>query len=193
MKKIQRENKLLVTVEGAIITALAMGLTYLPHSAGISGLQFQYGLIPMAIYALRRGALAGTLAGLTWGILDLILRGIGNGGVLNVFQGFLEYPVAFAVIGIAGIGYIRIHKRLLAGESVNVSVILYSSLGVIAKYFIHFIAGGFYWGMYAPKTMNPWFYSFVVNGGSAIANVLLVIIITVLLSKSMKMLLIPRG
>lgn len=192
MGKIQRENKLQITVEGAIITALAMGLSYLPHSAGISGLQFQYGLIPMAIYALRRGVVPGTLAGLTWGILDLILRGIGNGGVLNVFQGFLEYPVAFAVIGIAGIRYLTVRNKLLKNDNVSLLIILYSSLGVIIKYFIHFIAGGFYWGMYAPKTMNPWIYSLIVNGGSAVINVLLIIIVTSLLSKSMKLLLIPK-
>ena len=36
--------------------------------------------------------------------------------------------------------------------------------------FWHFIAGGIFWGAYAPKGMNPWIYSIVMNGISALAS-----------------------
>lgn len=49
------QDSLIVLTEGAIITALAMGLSYIPHSTGVSSVEFVYGLIPMSIYALRRG------------------------------------------------------------------------------------------------------------------------------------------
>ena len=50
-------------------------------------------------------------------------------------------------------------------------VIIEASLvGVFARFFWHFIAGGIFWGAYAPKGMNPWIYSIVMNGISALAS-----------------------
>ncbi|MGR3741977.1 energy-coupled thiamine transporter ThiT [Companilactobacillus sp. DQM5] len=193
MEKTKDKNALQVTVEGAIITAFAMALNYLPHTTGISAVEFSYGLVPLIIFAFRRGIVPATLSGLTWGILDLILRGIGDGSVLNPLQGFLEYFIAFALVGLAGTGYTKIQSDLRSNKSIMLSAILFGSLGIVSKYFIHFIAGGYYWGSYAPKGMNPWVYSLVVNGGSAIANIILVIVVLLLLSRSMKTLIIPKN
>lgn len=192
MEKAAKRSTLQVTVEGAIIVAFAMALNYLPHTTGVSAIEFSYGLIPMVIFALRRGFIPATLAGLTWGILDLILRGLGNGGVLNPLQGFLEYFIAFAFIGLAGLGYRQVQERIRNKKNPIVSVILFGTLGIIGKYFIHFIAGVYYWGAYAPKGFNPWMWSFFVNGGSAVANIILLSIVLVLLSRSLRTLLIPK-
>ncbi|MDO1605260.1 energy-coupled thiamine transporter ThiT [Lactobacillus sp. YT155] len=192
MQTTKKADVLSVTVEGAIITALAMALNYLPHTTGISAVEFSYGLVPLTIYAFRRGFLPATLSGFVWGILDLILRGLGNGSVLNPLQGFLEYFIAFALVGLAGLGYKTVQARIHAGKSILAPALGYATLGIFGKYLIHFIAGGYYWGMYAPKGMNPWIYSLTVNGGSALANVVLVLVVLVLLKPSMKTLLIPK-
>ncbi|CAJ1195094.1 Thiamine transporter ThiT [Companilactobacillus paralimentarius] len=186
------QDSLIVLTEGAIITALAMGLSYIPHSTGVSSVEFVYGLIPMSIYALRRGLKPGLMAGLVWGLLDMFLRGLG-GGVLNPLQGFVEYPLAFGVVGLIGLGSVRVQRAIRNGKNALGLIIFYSAIGFFAKYFLHFIAGGIYWGSYAPKSMNPWIYSLVINGGSFIANMIMLIVLAILLNRIFKQLIIPKN
>ncbi|TGD25313.1 energy-coupled thiamine transporter ThiT [Companilactobacillus suantsaicola] len=192
INKVSSQDSLVVLTEGAIIAALAMGLSYIPHSTGISSIQVVYGLIPMSVYALRRGVKAGLLAGLAWGLLDMFLRGLG-GGVLNPLQGFVEYPLAFGVVGLIGLGSVSVQRAVRNGKNAIGLIIFYSAIGFFAKYFCHFLAGGIYWGSYAPKGMNPWIYSLVVNGGSFIANMIMLVVLAFLLNRIFKQLVIPRN
>ncbi|MCO6540746.1 MAG: energy-coupled thiamine transporter ThiT [Lactobacillus sp.] len=186
------KNKLAVTVEGAIIVALAMALTYIPHSLGISSIEFQYGIIPLIIYAWRRGFSAGVTAGVVWGLLDLILRGMSKGSVINPWQGILEYPVAFGVLGLAGLWAQQIQHHLKNNQQVYWPMLLSGMVAVCAKYLLHFFAGGIVWAAYAPKSLNPWVYSLIINGGSALANIIMVAIVLVLLRQVMGKLVITH-
>ncbi|MFD1319467.1 energy-coupled thiamine transporter ThiT [Loigolactobacillus zhaoyuanensis] len=184
---------LLVWIEGTVIAALAMVLEYLPHAVG--PLNISYGIIPLAVYSLRRGWKAGISSGLVWGLLDLFLRGFGSGGFLNPIQGLIEYPLAFAAVGLIGIGTSSLQKALLRqqrgrmfGYAVGATVV-----GVFAKYFFHFVAGVFYWGSYAPKGMSPVLYSLVANGSSAILNLILANVVVVLLLISAPQLFSPKN
>ncbi len=193
MTEVGKKNDLIVLTEGALITALAMVLSFVPHSTGVSSVEFVYGLIPMSIYALRRGLKPGLMAGLAWGILDLVLRGFSSGGFLNPLQGFVEYPLAFGVVGLIGLGSVQVKRSIKDGKSALGLIIFYSALGFFAKYFLHFIAGGIYWGTYAPKGMNPWIYSLVINGGSFIANMIMLVVLAVVLNRVFKQLIIVKS
>lgn len=57
-------SKLNVLVEGAVMVAFAEALEYIPHTVGVSAIEVQFGLIPVVLYALRRGVNPGLLAGL---------------------------------------------------------------------------------------------------------------------------------
>jgi putative proton-coupled thiamine transporter YuaJ len=188
-----RNNDLIILTEGALITALALVLSFVPHSTGVSSIEFMYGLIPMAIFALRRGLKAGLMAGFVWGILDLVLRGFSNGGFLNPLQGIVEYPLAFGVVGLIGLGSVQVKQAIENGKNAIGLILLYSSIGFFAKYFCHFIAGGIYWGTYAPKGMNPWIYSLVINGGSFIANMIMLLVLVVVLNRVFKQLIIVKN
>jgi len=190
---VSKNGGLIVLTEGALITALAMVLSFVPHSTGVSSIQFVYGLIPMAIFAFRRGMKAGLMAGLVWGILDLVLRGFSSGGFLNPLQGFVEYPLAFGVIGLIGIGSTQVKQAIERGNNALGLIIFYSAIGFFAKYFLHFIAGGIYWGTYAPKGMNPWIYSLVINGGSFIANMIMLVVLAIVLNRVFKQLIIVKS
>ncbi|MFD1471470.1 energy-coupled thiamine transporter ThiT [Companilactobacillus mishanensis] len=187
-----KNQHLIVLTEGALITAAAQVLNFVPHSAGISSIQFQYGLIPMAIFALRRGLKPGLMAGLCWGLLDLILRGFSSGSFLNPLQGFIEYPVAFAAVGLIGLGSIKVKQVIKDGKNSIGWILLFSSIGFVIKYFCHFVAGGVFWGAFAPKTMNPWIYSLVINGGSFIANMIMLFVLLIVLHKLFDRLIIVR-
>ena len=176
-----------------MIAALAMALEYLPHAVG--PLNVSYGIIPLAVYSLRRGWKAGLSSGLVWGLLDLFLRGFGSGGFLNPLQGLIEYPLAFAVVGLIGFGASPVQHALSRQQRGRVLGYAISTtfFGVLCKYFLHFVAGVFYWGSYAPKGMSPVIYSLVANGGSAILNLVLVSLVVGLLLVSAPHLFMPKN
>lgn len=185
-----KNKELIILTEGAIVTAAAQVLNFVPHSVGISSIELVYGLIPMAIFALRRGLKAGLMAGLVWGLLDMLLRGISSGSVLNPLQGFIEYPIAFAAIGLIGLGSVHVKKVILDKKNSLGPILLFCTIGFGAKYFFHFIAGGIFWASFAPKIMNPWIYSLVINGGSFIANMIMMFFLVVALHKVFEKLII---
>lgn len=187
-----KNKELIILTEGALVTAAAQVLNFVPHSAGISSIEFVYGLIPMAIFALRRGLRPGLMAGLVWGLLDLLLRGLSTGSVLNPLQGFIEYPIAFASIGLIGIGSSKVKKVIDEGKNSLGWIMGFSAIGFSVKYFFHFLAGGVFWGAFAPKGMNPWIYSLAINGGSFIANMIMMIVLLVVLHKVFDQLIIVK-
>ena len=138
----QQHKQLVVILETAIIAAFAMALTYIPHTTGVSAIELNYGLIPIAVLAMRRGLVPAAWAGFVWGILDLILRGIGGGSVLNPLQGILEYPIAFTLVGVMGLTFASFQKAVRGSEKVKASGYAFAGIiiGTFAKYFIHFIA-----------------------------------------------------
>lgn len=173
-----QETKLNVLVEGAVMVAFAEALEYIPHTVGVSAIEVQFGLIPLVLYALRRGVKPGLTAGLVWGLLDMVLRGFSSGSVLNAWQGILEYPIAFAVVGLAGFAAAGLAGAKSKG-TVTGYIILGTILGALAKYFCHFIAGIIYWGSYAPKGQSAWLYSLIVNGGSAVVSTIVTVLVLV--------------
>ncbi len=187
-------SHLQVVLEVAIIAAFAMALEYVPHKTGISSVEMSYGLIPISVLALRRGIGPATAAGFTWGILDLLLIGIGEGSVLNVTQGFIEYPVAFTVAGLGGLFY-KPFQRALAQNATGKAVgFAWAAvvLGVVAKYLCHFYAGWIFWGSYAPKGMPAWLYSLFINGLSAVFTGILALVVTTALVTIAKHLFLPK-
>jgi len=193
MTNVGKKDELIVITEGALIIAFALALSFVPHTTGVSAIEFMYGLIPMSVYALRRGLRAGLMASFVWGMADLILFGFSKGGFLNLFQGILEYPIAFGVVGLIGLGSKPVKEAIGRGKNAMGLILLYSSIGFFAKYFFHFLAGGVYWGMYAPKTMNPWVYSLVINGGSFIANMIMMTVLVIALNRVFKQLIIVKN
>jgi thiamine transporter len=70
--------------------------------------------------------------------------------MLNWVQFILEYPVAFGVLGLAG---------LFKGKELIGAVV---SLGL--RFLAHTIAGVVFWSEYAPPGMSPVLYSIIYNG-----------------------------
>ena len=164
-------------IEGAIMAALAMALSYIPHSIGGLGIQLQWGLLPLILVAERRGWQVGTIAGLIWGLLDAMLRGGSN--LLNPLQIIMEYPVAFGVLCLAGLVALPLRDALKdrkLGMAVGY-IFIGGLIGTMVKYFFHFIAGVFYWGTYAPKGWNVWLFSLYVNGISAVLGLIYVAVV----------------
>ena len=122
------------------------------------------GLVPLIWFALRRGVKYGVFAGFVYGIIHVFLPGA---YVMHPLQGFLDYLLAFAALGLAGI----FKKTPIFGVAV----------GIIARFLCSFAAGIIY------------FTSFSIDGviGSAIYNgvylipefIITAVVISILLKK----------
>lgn len=174
-----RQHQLRMWIEGTIFAALAIVLSLLPTNIG-TGFTISLGMIPLTLYTLRRGAAAGFFSGFLWGVLHFL---IGNATILTLLQGFIEYLVAFAFVGAAGL-FTRRFQTSLQEQAENKQrffIIAAAFVGTFARFFWHFIAGYYYWGSYAPEGMSPFMYSFVMNAGSALVTAIATSVVLVLL------------
>jgi len=182
-----------VWIEGTIVAAMATALSFIPIQTANSTFDLSLGLVPLVLYSYRRGLLPGLLSGLIWGILNILL-GTAMKNFISVPQIIFEYPFAFTFGGMGGIFATKIQNALTAKKSNKavLYVVLGGILAVFSRFFWHFWAGVFVWGIYAPKGMSPYWYSFVVNGVSALANMIYVGVVLGLLIKAAPQLFIPK-
>jgi thiamine transporter len=178
------KHSVTILVEIAVIAAVAFALSYIPIQTANAAIDISLGLIPLAILAFRRGVLPAVTAGFIWGLLSIIS---GKAFILTAVQVIIEYPVAFAFGGFVGIFSHQVKTKRNNLPWLVASIFI----GVITRWFWHFIAGVIFWGSYAPKGMSPYWYSFVLNGTSALANAILLSIILVVLVKKAPRLLNP--
>ena len=162
--------KRIAWVEGAIVAALAMALSFIPHFMGWFSPSF--GAIVLVVFALRRGLYPALFSGLVWGVLHFPL---GKVVYLSFSQVLLEYIIAFVVMGFAGLLHHQFQKAIRNDIS--------SIIGVGVRYFWHFVAGFLFWGKYAPEGVSPYWYSFTVNGIAGLQTLIVTIVVAILLLK----------
>lgn len=187
----QRKAELQIWIEGTIVAALAMVLSFIPTSIG-SSFSISLGMIPITLYALRRGTKAGFFSAFIWGLLHFPLAQV---YYLTPAQVIIEYILAFGFAGFAGVYSNQLQQAISHKEYRKSSrIIIYASFfGMLMRYFWHFVAGVIFWGSFALWGMNPWLFSLVMNGLSGIATALATSIVLLLLLKINPKLFIPAS
>ncbi|PGU79441.1 energy-coupled thiamine transporter ThiT [Bacillus cereus] len=198
-----RNTNLQAMIESAILAAFAMIIDILPLSLRLpTGGSISFAMIPIFIIAYRWGFKSAFLGGLVWGLLQIV---VGDAYILTPVQAFIEYFIAFAFIGFAGLFYRPIQKALLTsnenseehsslgsrnekpsakqnhGKKILVYIILATFVGSFARYFCHFIAGIIFWGQYAPKGQSAVLYSLIVNGSTMLGSFILCTVLLIFL------------
>ncbi|AYV66570.1 MULTISPECIES: energy-coupled thiamine transporter ThiT [Niallia] len=184
-----RNMKLVVMIEVAIMAAVALILDLLP-SIPIFNTSISFAMVPIFIVAFRWGFKASASAGFLWGLLQIVF----DLQALTFWQVILEYLVAFACIGFAGLFASSIQKALKTEQKGIATglIILAVVVGGFTRYIWHFIAGVTIWASYAPKGMSPFINSLIVNGGSYVGATILCSIILVLLLVSAPRIVLDR-
>ncbi|WP_249869964.1 energy-coupled thiamine transporter ThiT [Oceanobacillus saliphilus] len=168
-----RSKRILFLVEVSIFTALALLLDILPLSFKIwaQGGSISFAMIPIFIVAFRWGLKGGLLSGFLWGLLQVAT---GTAYILTPLQGFIDYAVAFTVIGCAGIFAKQIQQAVKAGETNK--YLTYITLGVFVgstlRFFAHYIAGIVFFGS-AVEGQPAWLYSLLYNGSYMLPSFIL--------------------
>ena len=128
------------------------------------------GMLPIFWLALRRGPKIAIFAGVVFGVVDLAIEPF----VVHPIQFLLDYPLAFACLGLAGF----FRKLTVAGPVIGVVV------GGSARYLCHFTSGVVYFPMYAPEGMNVIVYSAIYNATYMIPSIAICAIIIAILQRS---------
>ena len=152
-------------VYAAVCIALAFGLSYIRlFKAPYGGSITLFSLLPIALYSYIFGIRKGVMCGFIYGLL----QSVQDPWVVHPIQYILDYPLAFAMVGMCG-GLFRklfakltkIPDRVRDGLAISLGILA----GVCLRYFCHVISGAVYFGEYAADYGfgNAWTYSFTYN------------------------------
>ncbi len=136
-----------VLAEVSVMVALSLVLNFikvyqLPQGGSIT----LASMVPVLLISFRRGPKVGVFSGVVFGMAQMLL----DGWFYSPVGMFLDYPLAFGALGLAGI----FRKTPLIGVVVSLAT----------RFLSHFISGVVFFGMYAPEGMSPIVYSAVYNG-----------------------------
>ena len=150
-----------ILVEGALAVALSVVFSALRLWTMPQGGSITLEMLPIFLFALRRGGKAGCAAGAVSGIMQLITGGY----IVHPLQALLDYPFAFGVLGVAG--FFR-NRPLWLGIT----------LGAVLRFFCHVLTGVFFFGSFAPEGTNVWIYSAVYNSTYMVPTLLVCGVLT---------------
>ena len=163
-----KSSKTKILTEGAIVVALTVILKdiippiyHLPQGGSVSAA----GMVPLLWFALRRGLRAGLEVGGIYGLVNMALGGY----IVDPIQALLDYPLAFAALGLAGL--------LRTYPFVSVAI------GITGRFFTHFISGVWFFSMYAPEGTSPIIYSAVYNGSYLVVELVISLVLIYILRK----------
>ncbi|MBR5741436.1 MAG: energy-coupled thiamine transporter ThiT [Firmicutes bacterium] len=172
-----------MVTEGAVCIALSVALSYFKIPIGLSfggfGGSIDLVMIPLIVFAYRWGLGWGFLAGLAFGTLKYFL---GSGTAISWVSLLLDYSVAYAFVGLAGL------FRKAKEKALPVAALF----GCIGRFIIHYISGVTVYAQWMPeefmnmKMTSPAMYSLLYNGTYMLPNTILAIVVCIALVPLMK-------
>jgi thiamine transporter len=149
-----------ILVEMALTVALAVVLGFfklwrMPYGGDVS-----LEMLPILVFALRRGWKAGVGAGALYGAVALMLGAV----VVHWAQSILDYPLAYAAVGVAGFFAGALRRALVAQRVYAWWIVAAVGAGALLRFLAHFMSGLVFFGAYAPAGQPAWLYSLVYNG-----------------------------
>ena len=169
---LKRSFSIRVQAELAFAIALAAVLSLfklkLPHL--LYGGSVSLDSVPLFVAAFRHGPAAGGMAGLAYGFVHFAMSPY----FVHPIQLALDYPLAYATVGIAAPGASR-----RAGEKGFAWPRLAAAIAVAeaVRLGLHFLSGIVYFGHLAPEGMEVWRYSLGYNASYLIPEVVLYILL----------------
>lgn len=137
-----------VLVEGALCVALSVVLSHVKFFRMPQGGSITLEMAPLLYFSYNRGFKKGFLAGGISGVLQILTGGY----IVHPVQALLDYPLAFAAMGVAGFF-----------KGLKWDFALGAALASGLRLACHVLSGAVFFSHYAPAMQNPWVYSLVYN------------------------------
>ena len=137
-----------LVVEGGLVIALSVVLSFVTLWQMPQGGSVSLAMLPVLVYAFRRGLVPGLMAGSLYGVADAILKPY----VVHPIQFLLDYPVAFGALGLAGVFSGLWHHEVRAGRAARglmTALVPGVLLAALARYAVHVLSGVVYFAEYA--------------------------------------------
>jgi thiamine transporter len=149
-----------ILAEGAVLVALSGYLhTVTFYQAQLGGRVTAGAMIPVLLFALRRGYVLGTVAGAVYGLIVLIEEPF----LFHPVQVVLDYFIAFGILGVAGF----FRKLPLVGVAVALA----------CRFASHFASGVIFAEIFIPEGADPFVFSAIYNGQYLIPELIISAII----------------
>ena len=155
-------TKLLFLLEVAIFAAIGIILDKISFSIWPQGGSISFAMVPIILMALRWGLKGGLLTGFLVGTLQIVLGGT---FIIDPIQGALDYPIAFTVVGFAGIFSGTVQRALSDGLTRKAIsfIVVATFVGTLLRFICHYFAGVIFFGSGA-EGVPAWQYSLAYNG-----------------------------
>ena len=163
-------------VESALFIAIATVLSIFQIALPFGGGLTICSMLPLILLSHRYGWKWGLVSALVYSLLQLVLGvenvGYGTSFIMCVGIIFLDYVLAYTVLGFSGL-FDCIIKNRRAALAVGIAVTF------CARFVCHLISGAWIWGVYMPEEFfnlpmtNPWVYSALYNGWYMAAELVL--------------------
>ena len=164
------KNKLYPMTECAIMVALATGLSLITlFKLPLGGSVTVLSMLPICMLSIRHGLKWGLLGGFLHSAIQLLLDlsavlswGLTPAAIVGCF--FLDYIVAFTVLGLAGV--FRKHGKT--------GMILGICLALFLRFLSHVLSGTIIFDVWMPENWsNPFIYSVCYNGSFMLPELVL--------------------
>ena len=152
MTRDQKKWSTRMLANASLCIALAFILSYVKlYEMPQGGSVTLASMLPIFMFAYAYGVGPGMLVGMAYGLLQFIQ----DAYFVHPVELLLDYPLAFAMLGLAG----------LAGSiSDKWGIVPGIVIGTLGRFLCAFLSGVIFFGMYAPEGQNVLVYSAVYNG-----------------------------
>ena len=157
-------------VYGGMCVALSFILSYIrlykmPQGGSIT----LASIFPIILYSLVFGPVPGIIAGVAYGFMQFIQ----DPSMVHWAQLFLDYPLAFACLGLAGFAP-KLSKNIQVGTTIGIII------SVLSRAIMHIISGVVFFAEYAGE-QSPLIYSIIYNASYLVPELIITLVLALII------------
>lgn len=193
-----RRARTQILVEVALTVAMAAvlyGLFHLLLPINAFGGEIAFTMVPIMVLSLRRGVVPGIVAGALFGLFMLAVEPY----IVHPAQVLLDYPVAFGLVGLTGLGSRAYRRAVAEGRTARAAGIAAVSalLGAAGRFAAHVASGVVFFAANAPQGQPVFLYSLAYNATYVVPSAALCIpaavFVALALERAVPVTTVPKG